>query len=144
VSASDVTWLRDAVYEMYDAYMASDRARADSFIADDVTLWDTEHEPLVHGLSGLNQLRDSRPAGSVAAVAGIDVTTEPVIDVFGDIAVVRHTFTVRFTDPGASDERVRNTGVWQRRNGRWLMVHNHEDVLPGPPSHTPHQKEDPK
>ncbi len=38
MSAADVTWLRDAVYEMYDAYMASDRARADSFIADDVTL----------------------------------------------------------------------------------------------------------
>lgn len=126
---ADEKWLRDAVYAMYDAYLASDRTRADSYIAEDVTLWDTEHEPLVLGLSGLNALRDSRPAGSVAAVAGIDVT-EPLIDVWGDTALVRHTFTVRFTDPAARPERVRNTGVWRRREGRWLIVHNHEDVLP--------------
>lgn len=125
----DEKWLYDAVYAMYDAYLSRDRERADGYIADDVTLWDTEHEPLVHGLSGLNALRDSRPTGSVDAVAGIDVT-EPLIDVWGDTALVRHTFTVRFTDAAARPERVRNTGVWRRREGRWLIVHNHEDVLP--------------
>ncbi|NYD68075.1 YybH family protein [Agromyces atrinae] len=129
-STTDAAWIRQAVYDMYDAYMESDRERANSYIADDVTLWDTEHEPLVYGLSGLNDLRDSRPAGSVASVAGVDVTTDPVVDVWGDIALARHTFTVRFVDPEARPERVRNTGVWQRRDGRWLMVHNHEDVLP--------------
>ena len=128
-TTQDAEWLTRAVYEMYDAYLTSDRARADSYIADDVTIWDTEHEPLVHGLSGLNELRDSRPAGSVAAVAGIDVT-DPVVVGWGDIAVVRHTFVVRFVDPAAAPERVRNTAVWQRRDGRWLVVHNHEDVLP--------------
>jgi len=128
-TTQDAEWFKSAVREMYDAYLTSDRARADSFIAEDVTLWDTEHEPLVHGLSGLNALRDARPAGSVAAVAGIDVT-EPLVDVWGDMALVRHTFTVRFVDPEATPERVRNTAVWQRRDGRWLIVHNHEDVLP--------------
>jgi ketosteroid isomerase-like protein len=128
-TTQDAQWLTRAVYEMYDAYLTSDRARADSYIADDVTIWDTEHEPLVHGLSGLNALRDSRPAGSVAAVAGIDVT-DPVVDVWGDVALVRHTFVVRFVDSAAAPERVRNTAVWQRRGGRWLVVHNHEDVLP--------------
>src|SRR6478609_1287622 len=102
-TSADTQWLRAAVTDMYDAYLASDRSRADSYIADDVTLWDTEHEPLVYGLTGLNELRDSRPAGSVAAVAGIDVT-EPIVDILGDIAVVRHTFTVRFTDPAATPE----------------------------------------
>jgi len=140
-TAEDVRWLTAAVTDMYDAYMAADRARADSYIAEDVTLWDTEHEPLVRGLSGLNALRDSRPAGSVDAVAGIDVT-DPVVDIFGEIALVRHTFTVRFTDAAATPERVRNTAVWQRRDGRWLIVHNHEDVLPdASPKHT---QEDPQ
>lgn len=141
-STTDARWLASAVTEMYDAYMTADRARADSFIAEDVTLWDTEHEPLVYGLTGLNALRDSRPSGRVAAVAGIDVT-EPVVDVWGDMAVVRHTFTVRFIDPSATPERVRNTAVWQRRDGRWLIVHNHEDVLPAtPPQHPNPEKED--
>nr|WP_315265999.1 nuclear transport factor 2 family protein [Microbacterium lemovicicum] len=137
----DVRWLTAAVTDMYDAYMSSDRARADSYIAQDVTLWDTEHEPLVRGLDGLNALRDSRPAGSAEAVAGIDVT-EPVIDILGDIALVRHTFAVRFSDAAVAPERVRNTAVWQRRDGRWLIIHNHEDVLPeASPQHT---QEDPQ
>ena len=129
MTTQDAEWLTRAVYEMCDAYLTSDRARADSYIADDVTIWDTEHEPLVRGISGLNALRDARPAGSVAAVAGIDVT-DPVVDVWGDVALVRHTFVVRFADPATAPERVRNTAVWQRRDGRWLVVHNHEDVLP--------------
>lgn len=142
-TSADAEWLSRAVYEMYDAYLTSDRARADGYIADDVTIWDTEHEPLVHGLSGLNALRDSRPAGSVASVAGIDVT-EPVVDVWGDIALVRHTFVVRFVDPAAAPERVRNTAVWQRRDGRWLVVHNHEDVLPSNPNTPNTEKEEPQ
>ncbi|KAA9106558.1 nuclear transport factor 2 family protein [Microbacterium rhizomatis] len=140
VSPTDAEWLSRAVYEMYDAYLTSDRARADSYIADDVTIWDTEHEPLVHGLTGLNALRNARPAGSVASVAGIDVT-EPVVDVWGDTALVRHTFVVRFVDAAAAPERVRNTAVWQRRDGRWLVVHNHEDVLPEHPI-TPHTEKE--
>ena len=84
----DVAWLERAVHDMYDAYLTRDRARADSYIAQDVTVWDTEHEPLVHGLAGLDELRDGRPEGSVESVAGIDVT-QPVIDVWGDMALVR-------------------------------------------------------
>ena len=126
--SDDARWLRAAVSDMYDAYLASDRERADSYIAPHVTLWDTEHEPLLVGLDALNELRDARPAGSVAAVSGIDVG-EPVIDVWGDIALVRHTFVVRFVDPAAPPERVRNTGVWRRHDGRWHIVHNHEDVV---------------
>lgn len=124
----DAAQISAAVLDMYDAYMSSDRARSNGHIASDVTLWDTAHEPLVIGLAGLDELRDSRPSGSVAAVAGIDVAT-PLIDVWGDIALVRHTFTVRYADPAVPDERVRNTGVWHRRDGHWLVVHNHEDVL---------------
>lgn len=140
-TTTDVEWLTRAVHEMYDAYLTSDRARADSYIADDVTLWDTEHEPLVRGLAGLNALRDARPTGSVAQVAGIDVT-DPIVDVWGDIALVRHTFVVRFVDTATAPERVRNTAVWQRRDDRWLVVHNHEDVLPeGPNTLTPEKEE---
>ena len=53
-----------------------------------------------------------------------------MIDVFGDIALVRHVLIVRFPpDAGVPDERIRNTSVWRRTDGRWLCIHNHEDVV---------------
>ena len=51
-------------------------------------------------------------------------------NVFGDIGVVRHVLLVRYPDDaGIGPQRIRNTSVWQRRDGRWLCVHNHEDLL---------------
>jgi ketosteroid isomerase-like protein len=51
-----------------------------------------------------------------------------VIDVWDDVSLVRHLLTVVY--PDGSEQRVRNTGVWRRVGGRWLCVHNHEDLRP--------------
>jgi len=51
-----------------------------------------------------------------------------VIDVFGDFALIRHVLVV--VTPDEPDRRVRNTSVWRRdAGGRWLCIHNHEDLL---------------
>ncbi len=126
---ADQIW--SAVLAMYDAYLAGDRERSNRLIAPDVTLWDSEHEPLVVGRDELDALRDTRPAPTEASRVTAIETGSPVIDVWGDVALCRHTFEVVFADPDRPRERVRNTGVWQRRDGRWLVVHNHEDVLTG-------------
>lgn len=113
---------------LYDAYLEKDRARADSFISDEATMWDSEYVPLLRGLDALNALRNARPpAEDASLVTGIDVT-EPVVDVWGDVAVAKHVFTVHFAD-GRPDEVVRNTGVWRRTSDGWKIFHNHEDVV---------------
>ncbi|WP_159451368.1 nuclear transport factor 2 family protein [Demequina sp. NBRC 110054] len=119
-----------AIRDMYDAYLAGDRERSNGHIAADVTLWDSVHEDLIRGRAGLDALRDARPdSESNTLVKAIEVT-EPVIDVWGDIALARHTFEVVFHDTAEPTERVRNTAVWRRDDGRWRVIHNHEDVLP--------------
>ena len=130
-SSEDAAAIWAGVLEMYQGYLTGDRERGNAHIAEDVTLWDTAHEPLVVGLSGLEALRDARPAPAETSRVTAIETGEPVIDVWGDIALCRHTFEVVFADPATPNERVRNTGVWHRRDGRWVVVHNHEDVLPG-------------
>jgi ketosteroid isomerase-like protein len=78
---------------------------------------------LIRGKRELDRLRDRRPPG--APPSAIEAS-DPVIDVWGDIALVRHVLSV--VEDGRTI-RVRNTSVWRRTNGTWLAVHNHEDVL---------------
>lgn len=115
----------DAVNAIYAAYLAGDRAAIDAHIADDATLWDSAHEPLVRGKAEREGLRDARPAdGPTPAVLR---ASDPVIDVYGDVAVARHLLTVVYESQ--PEARIRNTGGWRKIDGRWQVVHNHEDVL---------------
>jgi ketosteroid isomerase-like protein len=120
---------------VYQGFLGGAPDLADAHLHPDVTIWDSAHAPMVFGLRGLAALRAARAATTGSgeastAVAGIEAT-EPVVDVWGDVALLRHVLRVRFAGD-TPDETVRNTSVWRRVDGRWLAVHNHEDVLPGP------------
>jgi ketosteroid isomerase-like protein len=107
-----------AVNGIYAGFMAGDRAAIDANISPDATIWDSDHEPLLRGKAELDAVRDARLAGGpIPTIEAHD----PVIDVYGDLAVVRHLLT-------AGDIRIRNTSVWRKIDGRWLCIHNHEDV----------------
>jgi ketosteroid isomerase-like protein len=113
-----------AVNAIYAGFLAGDRAAIDANISPDATVWDSAHEPLLRGKSYLDAVRDARPADGARPT---DLrATDPVIDVFGDLALVRHVLLVQLPD---STERIRNTSVWRRIDGRWVCIHNHEDVV---------------
>jgi ketosteroid isomerase-like protein len=114
-----------AVQAIYAAFLAGDRAAIDANISAEATVWDSAHEPLVRGREQLDAVRDARPPGGPAPI-GL-AAQDPVIDVFGDVALVRHVLVARFD--GLPDERIRNTSVWRKADGRWLCIHNHEDVV---------------
>jgi ketosteroid isomerase-like protein len=115
-----------AVTAIYAGFLAGDRDAIDARISPDATMWDAFHEPLIRGKAELDDVREARPAGGAQPV---DLrATDPVIDLYGDVAVVRHLLTAAYAD--GAEQRIRNTGVWRRADGRWLCVHNHEDLLP--------------
>jgi ketosteroid isomerase-like protein len=113
-----------AVNAVYAGFLAGDRAAVDANISPDATIWDSAHEPLLRGRADLDAVRDSRPSDGPTPDA-LDAV-DPVIDVFGDVALVRHVLVVRLPD---GEERIRNTSVWRKADGRWLCIHNHEDVV---------------
>ena len=113
-----------AVNAVYAGFLAGDRAAIDANISPDATVWDSAHEPLLRGKVDLDAVRAARPADGPSPT---DLeATEPVIDVFGDLALVRHVLLVHL--PGGT-ERIRNTSVWRKTEGRWRCIHNHEDVV---------------
>jgi len=121
---TDQLWA--AMTAVYDGFLAGDRDAIDSHISPDATLWDAFHEPLIRTRAELNAVRDARPADGPKVVALIP--SDEVIDVFGDVGLVRHVVTARYAD--GTEDRVRSTSVWRLVDGRWLCVHNHEDLLP--------------
>lgn len=117
-----------AVNAIYAGFLADDRAAIDANISPDATIWDSAHAPLIHGKAELDTVRDARPANGPrpTRLEAID----PVIDVFGDVALVRHLLVAAFSpESGEPEQRIRNTSVWRKLEGRWLCVHNHEDVV---------------
>ena len=120
----DCSELWATVQSIYADYLAGDRTGIDRNLAPEVTVWDAEHHQLLRGKAELDALRDSRPVGGVKPI-GLEAR-DPVVDVWGDVALVRHVLLVRLP---AATERIRNTSVWRRQNGRWMCVHNHEDVV---------------
>jgi hypothetical protein len=117
-----------AMLQVYDGAMTGDRARTDAVIAPEATMWDSHSMPLIRGRDELDAVRDQRQPGAAEPTT---LTIEPhpeCLRLFGDVAVLVHTFTVR-----SGQERffVRNTSVWGREEERWLMQHNHEDVVEG-------------
>ena len=120
---SDRVWA--AVNAIYRGYLAGDREAIDRHISPEATIWDSEHVPLVRGKAELDALRDARPPDGPVPTR-LDAV-EPVIDVFGDVALVRHILVAGFAD--RSEQRIRNTSVWRLHDGRWLCMHNHEDKV---------------
>ena len=118
----------DAVNAICIGYLADDRDAIDANISPDATIWDSSHEALLRGKQELDSIRDTRPADSPKP-SNLEAV-DPVIDVFGDIAVVRHVLLVSFPpETNLPQERIRNTSVWRKTDGRWLCIHNHEDVV---------------
>jgi ketosteroid isomerase-like protein len=127
MSDRDEIW--QAVLDMYQGFLTGDRTRIDGHIADDATVWDSEEPDLAIGKAALDEIRARRPQDDSAPKVADIQASSPVIDVWGDTAVCRHLLTVTFVDGAAPTQHVRNTGVWRRVDGRWLVFHNHEDVL---------------
>lgn len=126
---ADEVWA--AMRAVYAGFLAADPGAVDALLADDVTIWDSGEFAMVRGLTALRELRARRPdagAASTASVVALE-PSEPVIDVWDDTALVRHVLRVQLSD--GTHEVVRNTSVWRRVDGRWLAVHNHEDVAGG-------------
>ncbi len=127
MSDADEIWA--AVLDMYAGYLAGDRPRIDQHIAEDATVWDSAEPGLLVGLAELDAMRARRP-DSDPEVSDLRATDQRIA-VHGDFGWGSHLLHVTFADEAVPPQLVRNTGVWQRRDGRWQVVHNHEDVIEG-------------
>jgi ketosteroid isomerase-like protein len=127
VTDQSEVWAR--VRAIYDGFLAEDSATVDALLHRDVTIWDSAEFPLARGLGQLRDMRRRRPRDPGAPAVIKLEARDPVIDVWGDTALVRHVLIVELSD--GTRQTIRNTSVWRRAEGAWLAVHNHEDLACG-------------
>ncbi|MFF2522654.1 DUF4440 domain-containing protein [Streptomyces liangshanensis] len=124
----DLAAVWSVITEMYEGYTAGDRARIDSYLDPEATIWDSDTSELLLGKEELDRVREARPtSGGGPAESGLTAYGQ-VIDIFGDLAVARYWLRVDFHT--APSVLARNTAVLQRArsDGPWLIVHLHEDI----------------
>lgn len=126
----DQRYIWNGVLTMYEGFIEKNRPKIDQFIHEDCTVWDSHERDLAFGIKGLNEVRARRPQDpSAPQVERIDAT-DPVITIYGDMAVARHYLKVIYVNNASPSREIRNTGVWKKFEKGWQLVHNHEDELP--------------
>ncbi|WP_344893513.1 DUF4440 domain-containing protein [Streptosporangium longisporum] len=128
-AGADATAIAAGIDDMYDAFLAADRARFDRHLHAEVTTWETHlpgtaADPLGAGrLPGRRDTSGARP--------GLDrlAAEDKRIDVWGDTGVARYVLVAEPTGGPAQHSRV--TDVLRRVGGDWLIVHHHSELLTG-------------
>ncbi|WP_353807603.1 hypothetical protein [Agromyces sp. SYSU T00194] len=116
---------------MYAGFLTGDRSRTDAHISDDCTIWDSVVAELANGMREFNALRAARPSGPDVPVVSRITANHPIIDVWGDTGIGRHTLVVEYANDAAPMELIRVSAAWRRRpDGAWMLVHSHEDLFP--------------
>ncbi|MBB5935505.1 nuclear transport factor 2 family protein [Streptomyces zagrosensis] len=127
-SATDLAAVWAVFTDMYEAYLAGDRARIDAHLDPEATVWDSATPQLLLGKPALDQVRAQRPAAERAGGGPVEAgltAYDQVIDVFGELAVCRHWLRIDYRDRPSG--LLRNTAVLRRAHGGWLITHLHED-----------------
>ena len=119
------------VHRIFDSYLQFDPELLEQCDAPECTIWDLFEPDLVRGGRAARaefrkkDMSESQQRGALR----IDIE-EPVVDVWGDVAVARYYLDYEFAAPGALRGRVRITTVARRIDGEWRRIHHHEGALP--------------
>ena len=125
--AAAIEALIRGIFENFAAHRSDD---IESALDDDCTIWDVFQPDLIRGPAERERFHAADQA-QMQARGKLTLTVEtPLIDIWGDTAVARYVLSFRYAPPNATEGTVRITDVLRRRNGRWVVVHHHEGMVP--------------
>ncbi|GAA5077884.1 imidazolonepropionase-like amidohydrolase [Thermocatellispora tengchongensis] len=116
-----------AIDDMYDAFLAADRARFDSHLHPEVTTWETHLPGPLRTRAELDAYREARDSSGERPALARLAAEDKRIDVWGEVAVARYVLVAE--QPGAPAERTRVTDVLRRTGGAWRIAHHHAELL---------------
>lgn len=96
----------------------------------DVTVWDVFTPQLIQGTAERQKFHADDQAQMQARGALTLTIEDPIVDAWNDTAIARYYLEYDYQPPNPAHGRVRITSVFRKVDGRWLIVHHHEGLVP--------------
>jgi ketosteroid isomerase-like protein len=144
-SAAETEELRTVVYKMWTGWDSLDPAKVAEFYSKDPNDVFFDISPLK--FQGWSAYADGAAKALVnMASAKWEPTGDFKVIKEGNLAVTTLTMNVVFTSKNGASNRaaVRDTGVWEKQGGKWIMRHQHTSMVSGaglPPAAVQKSKE---
>lgn len=120
-----------AIHGMFQRFAEHDEAGTEAALHPDCTVWDLFVPDLIVGVEARRKFHaDDQKQAQARGPLTLNID-EPLVDVWGDTALARYFLHFRYEPPNAVSGTVRITSVLRRTEGKWLIVHHHEGLLPG-------------
>lgn len=118
--------IREALADMYAAFLESDWDRFNSHVDPTVTAWETHLDDMIRGRAGLDEYRSARPAPQKLSYLR---ASHHLIDTWAETSLARYILTgASAHDPNAI-RRSRVTEVFRWDGSAWRIVHRHSERL---------------
>lgn len=114
----------------YDAFLNRVTDEDGTYALDAVTIWDVFEPDLIIGIEARKAFQRRDIGQSVARGPLTHTVTIQLITLHGPVAISRQHVDFSYAPPNPVSGRVRVTQVLEKTDGRWKIVHTHEDMEP--------------
>jgi ketosteroid isomerase-like protein len=118
------------ITDMFSAFENHNIQEIEAALAEDCTVWDVFQPDLIRGREERVKFHEGDQEQMQARGDLTMSISEPVIDIWGDTALVRYVLSFDYTPPNPTSGQVRITDVLRSTNGRWRIIHHHEGMMP--------------
>jgi len=122
--------LIEIIHARFAAFKDDDVPGLEHHLADEITLWDVFVPQLIRGPDERRAYRQADQAQMRARGPLTIKIEEPVIDIWPAFAVARYYLAFSYEPPNPASGTVRITDVFKNADGKWLIVHHHEGLVP--------------
>jgi ketosteroid isomerase-like protein len=133
-SEADAAAVAEVIRGVFQAFGDGRTDLIEAALAEECTIWDVFTPQLIQGPRERARFHAADQDQMRARGPLTWKLNEPLLDVWDDTAVARYLLDFEYKPPRALAGTVRITDLLRRIDGRWLIVHHHEGLLPaGPP-----------
>ncbi len=130
-SASLQEEIEAVIRGIFDAFQNHDPAGIEAGMHPAATVWDVFVPKLFRGAAERAEFHAADQKQMQSRGALTLTIDPPIVDAWGeDTAIAKVTLSFAYEPPNATSGTVRITDVLRKIDGRWLVVHHHEGMLP--------------